>query len=221
MDTATSIDLGTLLGAIAAMLTALFGGIRILISVTNKPIHKKIDNLKTETKNEFNKIATSLLIVHDTVTRKEVIDSLRAAARGYIHFNKGLDSRTKILIDSQCERIVGLAEETMSETFGADMLEQITVKLEEAALKARAQIKELYTEDFLELYIEIQVKCIDEYKAELTQLSRDRIVNSKYTRFRVITESFLHNLVGQTITLVHNWQQEHCKRKGDGDKILC
>ena len=187
--------------------------IRILISVTNKPIHRKIDTFKKETKEEFQKIATSLLIVRDTVTRKEVIDSLRAAARGYIHFNKGLDSRTKILIDSQCERIVGLAEETMSETFGPEMLDQMKVKLEEAAIKAREQVRTLYTEDFLQMYIEIQMRCIAEYKAELGQLSRDRIVNSKYTRFRVITESFLHNLVGETITLFHNWQQDHCKRR--------
>lgn len=210
MDIST-LDWGTLLGSIAGLLTALLGAIKFLISTSNKPIHQKIDSLKKDTTERFDKIAHTLAIVEDNTVRKGVIDALRSAVRGYIQYNKGLDSRTKILIDSQCERLVEMADEMMNENFTHELAEQLEVKLADCSKRGLNQVKELFGEEFASYYTVIQQNASNDYLHTMRNLANDAIVNSKYARFKVATEQFLHTLVGETITLVHKWEKrEKC-----------
>ncbi len=199
-------SLGTLLSGIAAFMAALFAGIKLLMYYSNRSIHRKIDTLKDDTTKQLSKITRTLSIVEDMTTKKGVIESLRAAVRGYIYYNRNIDSKTKVLIDSQCERIVELAEDMMSEQFTNEMMEQTTTKMEAAALKARMQVRELYGENFLKYYIVIQQTAINDFMKDLQQLADDHIVNSKYSRFKIACERFLHGLISETIILSHKWE---------------
>lgn len=202
------IDLGTMIASGATFMTALFGGIKLLISSSNRAIHVKIDGFKRETTERFDNISHTLAIVEDTTVRKAVIDSLRATVRGYIYYNKGLDNNTKILIDGQCERVIELADEMMTETFTPEVMEQFYIKLEECGMKNRQQVARVMGNNYLEQYHAIERAAMDEYICTLRRLTDDKIVNSKYARFRTATETFLHQLVGNTIVLAHNAERE-------------
>lgn len=209
-------SLGELIGGIAAFMTALFTGMKILIAMSNKPIHRKIDAIKNETTKQFCKIARTLAIVEDLTLKKSVIEALRAAVRGYIYYNKNVDNRTKILIDSQCERIVEIAEDVMNEEFTKELVEQTALKVETAANRARQQVLELFGDDFLKYYIVIQQNGINDFMKDLHQLADDHIVNSKYIRFKSACERFLHYLVSETLILSHKWEHVNKNNLKDG-----
>lgn len=204
-------NLGELLGGLAAFLTAIFGGIKLIVYYSNKGIHKKIDKFVQENLDQHESICKVLSIVEDSVVRKEVIDELRTIARGYIHYNKLIDDKAKILIDSQCERVVEVAEEIMNEHFTQDVLDQTIIKTEAGCAAGRRQVVELYGEEFLRRYSEIQIKAVETLMVKLRKIVEDKVTNSKYSKFKYAVVTFLHDMISETLLLMHDLETSNKK----------
>lgn len=197
-------NLGELLGGLAALLTTIFGGIKLIVYYSNKGIHKKIDRFVKENLDQHGQIFKVLNVVEDSVVRKEVIDELRTIARGYIHYNKLIDDKAKILIDSQCERVVEVAEEIMNEHFTQEVLEQTIIKTEAGCAAGRKQVLDLYGEEFLSRYVVIQSKAVETLMIKLRKIVEDRVTNSKYSKFKYAVVTFLHDMISETLLLMHD-----------------
>lgn len=207
-----------LVGGITALLAVLFSGFKLIIHYSNKALVRKIDGVKTEVdiikinvdkgKNEnseqHERIFKTLSVVEDSVVRKEIIEELRAIARGYIHYNKLIDTKAKILIDAQCERTVEVAEEIMNEQFTQEVLEQALVKIDAGCAKGRQQAYELYGQEFLEEYTSLQRAALDQLLPKLHKIVADGVTNSKYAKFKCAATAFLHDVISETLLLIHN-----------------
>lgn len=202
-------NLGELLAAIAAILTAMFGGIRLMMYMSNKPLNRKIESIRTDNNLQHDKIFVTLAAVEDSVVRKNIIDELRGIARGYIHYNKGISNDGKVIIDSQCERTVEVVEEMMDEKFTQELLDQSLVKMEIGIGKGEEQARNIYGDEFANYYGVIQKKAINELTLDMQHLVKDAIINSKYARFKSIVMAFLHQLISETALLIHQWEKEH------------
>lgn len=204
-------NLGELLGGLAALLTAIFGGIKLIIYFSNKAIHRKIDNFVQENIKQHDKIFKTLSVVEDSVVRKEVIDELRTIARGYIHYNKLIDDKAKILIDSQCERIVEVTEEIMNENFTQEILDQTIIKAEAGCVVGRKQACDLYGEEFLKRYSDIQANAIETVMIKLRKIVEDKVTNSKYSKFKYAVVTLLHDMISETLLLIHDIETSNKK----------
>lgn len=207
--------IGELVGGIAALLAVLLGGFKLIIHYSNKSLVRNINSLreevgeiKSENAEQHEKIFKTLSVVEDSVVRKEIIEELRTITRGYIHYNKLIDTTAKILIDSQCERVVEVAEEMMNEKFTQEVLEQMIIKIDAGCAKGRQQVLELYGDGFLAEYTTLQQAALDTLMPKLHKIVTDGVTNSKYAKFKCATTAFLHDMISETLLLIHNHEKK-------------
>lgn len=197
--------------AFTAFMGAMFTGIKVISDISNRPLQLHLEALAVDTKQQFSCVFATLNVMEDTLVRRNVTESLRAVVRGYIHYNRQIDNRAKMLIDCQCERLVEFSDEVMAEKYNIENWEQTVAKMEVQARKGSAQAAELFGDEFSEQYRVIQRNCLADFKDKLHTIICDDLVNSKYARYKNASETFLHELINETLALVHNWAK-HEKR---------
>lgn len=201
-------------GAFTAFLVALFSGIKVLNDMSNKPLELRLEAIANDSKMQFTQVFQTLVVLEDSMVRKSVTDGLRAVVRGYMHYNRSIDDHAKMLIDCQCERVIEFSEEVMAETYKPENWEQTEMKLEIQSRKGRTQVKELFGDEYLEHYKVLQANAVNDFKERLRAIVHDEVVNSKYARYKNAAESFLHDLINETLALTHKWKthEKHAHR---------
>lgn len=203
----TKPDYSKIWGAFTAFLVALFAGIKVIADLSNKPLELRLEAIATDSKAQFTRIFSTLDVMEDSLVRRAVTDELRAIVRGYIHFNQSLDERTRMLIDSQCERLISFSEEVMEEKYNMENWEQTEAKMEIQSRAGRTQVRELFGDEFLEQYKVMQTNAVSDFRENLSIIFMDNVVNSKYARFKNAAETFLHQLIKDTLALTHKWNK--------------
>lgn len=200
-------DYSKIWGAVTAFLVALFSGIKVISELSNRPLELRLEAIATDSKQQFAKVFTVLDVLEDSMVRKSITDGLRVVVRGYMHYNRSICEKTRILIDCQCERLIEFSDEVMSETYNLDNWEQMQTKIESQSHKGRAQVRELFGSEFAEKYKVMQTKAVSDFRERLHVIASDDVVNSKYNRYKNAAETFLHQLITGTLALTHKMKQ--------------
>ena len=163
----------------------------------------------TENTKQHNKIFNSLILVEDITVRRNITDKLRSIARGYLHYQKGiLTQPMQTLITSQAERLIELSEQVMNESFSEEVYDMAAMRIDELSRVAREQVCELIGTDFMRSkYKEIQSRAVNNFKHSLYNISNDKVFNSKYERYTRAAETFLDELIRETIKSYNDHQK--------------
>ena len=162
--------------------------------------HEVTINLNKINVEQHEKIYDRLTMFDDMEAKDSVIDALTLVAKKHLFYNRiGLCDDLKLLIDSQAERLISLSKEIMVKKFDAETYSLTVVKIEQRNRQAWKQVEELFGKEFLALYKVGQKKAVEAFKKKLQDIVADNVTNSKLDRYRASAETFLQDIICNTI----------------------